>query len=76
MGSGRHFADWVKDRIEKYAFVEGRDYVTVIISQTGEKGRPRIEYYATLTMGKELAMVENNHQPLGPLEAVELKFAR
>jgi anti-repressor protein len=60
LGSGRHFADWVKDRIEKYAFVEGRDYVTVIISQTGEKGRPRIEYYATLTMGKELAMVENN----------------
>lgn len=29
--SGHRFADWVKARIEKYGFVEGRDYVVVII---------------------------------------------
>ena len=29
LGVGKRFADWVTDRIEKYGFVEGEDYVTV-----------------------------------------------
>ena len=41
-------------------FVEGRDYVTVHSPKRGNGGLPIIDYYATLTMGKELSMVENN----------------
>jgi phage anti-repressor protein len=58
---GRDFSNWIKGRITQYGFVEGRDYVKVALAQTGEKGgAPRIDYYGTLSMGKELAMVENN----------------
>jgi phage anti-repressor protein len=55
---GRHFPSWVTGRIAEYRFVEGKDYVKVVCPNRG--GPARIEYYATLTMGKELAMVENN----------------
>jgi anti-repressor protein len=53
--SGWDYSDWIKNRVEKYGFVEGRDYVTFFeIPKTG--GR-RVEYYGALSMGKELAMV-------------------
>jgi phage anti-repressor protein len=43
--------------------VEGRDYVKVVSPETGGNGGAgRVNYYGTLTMGKELAMVENNDQ--------------
>jgi anti-repressor protein len=65
--SGWDFSDWIKNRIEKYGFVEGRDFVTVpettVTVQNGKTYRsPRIDYYGTLVMGKELAMVENNER--------------
>ena len=44
--SKRQFADWVKDRVEKYNFVENQDYIT--FSQNNEKGRPNTEYFITL----------------------------
>jgi phage anti-repressor protein len=50
----------LEGRISQYGFVEGRDYVTVVTPNRA--GPARIEYHATLSMGKELAMVENNHQ--------------
>lgn len=58
LGSKRQFADWIKDHIENYGFVENQDFVTY--SQNSEKGRPRVEYALTLNMGKELSMVERN----------------
>ena len=58
--SKRQFADWIKNRIEKYGFVENVDYVT--FSQNCEKGRPSQEYFITLDMAKQLAMVENNEK--------------
>lgn len=58
--SKRQFADWIKNRVEKYGFVENVDYVT--FSQNCEKGRPSQEYYITLDMAKQLAMVENNEK--------------
>lgn len=61
LGSKRQFADWIKQRIEKYDFVENVDYES--FSQICEKpngGRPTIEYKLTINMAKELSMIENN----------------
>jgi phage anti-repressor protein len=60
---GRDFWTWIKVRIDRYGFAEGRDYVKVASPQTGGgrgSSTPRIDYYGTTTVGKELAMVENN----------------
>ena len=54
------FADWITNRIEKYEFEENKDFVT--FSKSLEKGRPTVEYYISLDMAKELAMVENNEK--------------
>lgn len=51
------FADWIKNRITQYGFIENQDYV---IQVAYTKGRPRKEYFITLDMTKELCMVENN----------------
>ena len=53
------FADWIKNRISQYGFIENQDYV-IQIAYT--KGRPRKEYFITLDMAKELCMVENNER--------------
>ena len=57
---GRDFSSWIKDRIDKYQFVENQDFV--VFTGTGEnaEGRPRIDYHLALDMAKELAMVERN----------------
>lgn len=52
------FADWITNRIEKYEFVEGVDFWT--FSENLENGGKRKEYYLSIGMAKELAMVENN----------------
>ena len=55
----RDFSTWIKQRIEQYGFVKDRDFTT----QEVLDGRNwRTDYQGTLPMGKELAMVENNHQ--------------
>ena len=41
---------------------ESQDFVT--FSKNLEKGRPSQEYYITLDMAKQLAMVENNESGL------------
>lgn len=62
---GRRFATWIKERIEKYQFVENQDFI--LVSQNGEiKGRGgdrrSMEYHLSLDTAKELAMVENNEE--------------
>ena len=61
---GRDFSAWIKDRISKYEFVETTDYI--MLPKTGElenKGlQGKIEYFVTLDMAKQLAMVENNEK--------------
>lgn len=59
--SKRQFANWVQDRIESYGFIEGEEYLTILL-KTPEGGRPRKEYYFKLDTAKEIAMVENNEQ--------------
>lgn len=62
LGSKRQFADWIKDRIEKYSFIENEDFY--IISQICETssggGTVKKEYILKIDTAKEIAMVENN----------------
>ena len=53
------YANWIKDRINEYGFIQDEDYL-VITERTN--GRPRKEYHITLDMGKELGMVERNER--------------
>lgn len=61
---GRDFATWMKDRIAEYEFSEGEDFVLVHQKGGIKKGRGgdrrSIDYFLTLEMAKELAMVEKN----------------
>ena len=60
------FADWIRNRISEYDFVENQDFVCV--SENSETQRAdgqrgvtvRKAYYITLDMAKELSMVERN----------------
>ncbi len=59
----RKFADWIKQRIEHYKFLENQDFFTIHkFVKRGESnlGNKLIEYYLTVDMAKELCMVENN----------------
>lgn len=63
LGVGRDFTTWIKGRISQYGFVESVDFVIVDtapqIGGVGNRGA-RTDYYLTLGMAKELAMMENN----------------
>lgn len=61
LGVGKDFSTWIKDRIEKYGFSEGKDF-SPNLGKTSSSlgGRPSIEYKLSIPMAKELAMVENN----------------
>ena len=63
LGNGDMFAHWIKNRIEKYEFVENQDFVSFwVATQKPNGGRPSQEYYITLDMAKELSMVERNEK--------------
>ena len=63
---GKRFTTWIQDRIAKYEFVEGQDYVIVeglSLPELGSaKARAQVtaEYHISTDMAKELSMVENN----------------
>ncbi len=59
---GRDFSSWIKARIEQYGFTENEDYVTTV-TKTGERKNVRqINYFITLDMAKELAMIERTDE--------------
>ena len=61
--SGKHFANWMKDRITQYGFIENKDYeVFAEIGNNPSGGRPAKEYMISLDMAKELSMVERNEK--------------
>ena len=63
LGSKRQFADWIKERIEKYGFIENQDYQVFhdfVKRDTG--GSTRKEYALSIDMAKEIAMVEGNER--------------
>jgi phage anti-repressor protein/ribosome-associated translation inhibitor RaiA len=59
---GRDFSTWVKDRIEKYDFIENQDFMLFTNSGENSEGRPRTDYIFKLEPAKEIAMVENNEK--------------
>lgn len=62
LGVGRTFNAWITTRIKQYEFVEGEDYI-LTKSKTGHrKNVTAFNYYITLDMAKELAMVERNEK--------------
>jgi len=61
LGARKVYANWIKDRIAKYGFVENQDYIIVQTKRAGNNATLK-EYYITLDMAKELSMVENNEK--------------
>ena len=59
--SKQDFSTWIKNRIEKYGFVENQDFVRFHKKKEANNAT-MIEYYITLDMAKELSMVERNEQ--------------
>ena len=61
--SKQDFSTWIKNRIEKYEFVENQDYIMLHkkmeLSKTGQMG---VEYFVSVGMAKELSMVERNEK--------------
>ena len=60
---GKDYSTWIKDRINKYDFVENQDFI--VFPESGKNlqgGRPRIGYAISIDMAKELSMVENNEK--------------
>ena len=74
--SRKQFSNWIKDRIGKYGFVQGQDYVVISGSPVLGNGlynpKPRIDYHLSLDMAKELSMVERNEK--GKQAFVQIKF--
>ena len=59
--SRQDFSTWIKNRIERYDFVENADYLLhKFMEQTPSGAKHKIDYYVSVGMAKELAMVENN----------------
>ena len=59
--SKQDFSTWIKNRVEQYDFVENADYLLhKFMEQTPSGAKHKIDYYITLDMAKELAMVERN----------------
>lgn len=62
--SKRQFADWIKERINQYGFIENQDY-QIFASQNNEAswgGQNKVEYALSIDMAKELSMVERNEK--------------
>ncbi|MCI9064142.1 MAG: hypothetical protein HFJ17_06030 [Clostridia bacterium] len=60
MKVGRDFTNWIKDRIKKYDFIENEDYILTLAKIGERRNVIKHDYYLTINMAKELAMVENN----------------
>jgi len=57
----QQYGNWIANRIKKYGFIENQDYIVFEIKKQGNNATLK-EYYITLDMAKELAMVENNEK--------------
>ncbi|WP_375608817.1 MULTISPECIES: antA/AntB antirepressor family protein [unclassified Bartonella] len=64
----RDFSNWIKDRISRYNFIEGQDFVKTQdlrspnLASAKSRSVIAINYHLTLEMAKELSMVERNEK--------------
>ncbi|WP_396584238.1 antA/AntB antirepressor family protein [Bartonella grahamii] len=57
----RDFSNWITDRIKKYNLLENHDFVcSPNLASKGRGGHNRKDYHLTLSVAKELSMLENN----------------
>jgi len=54
------FNDWIRNRIEKYGFIEKVDYISLTKNLVSGNNAVSNDIYMTIEMAKELCMVENN----------------
>lgn len=60
---GRDFSNWMKDRLEEIGAQEGVEFIALDNSPNLAKtsgGRPRRDYWLSLDLAKEIAMLERN----------------
>ncbi len=58
---GKDFSNWITDRIKKYNLLENQDFVwSPNLASKGGGGHNRKDYHLTLSVAKELSMLENN----------------
>lgn len=59
---GKDFSTWIKGNIEKYGFVEGLDFVKVPAKSSSPVlgSQEKIEYFLSIGMAKEIAMLTRN----------------
>lgn len=67
LGSKQQYVDWFRNRVLKYDFLDGVDFIfhkSMKVQFEGERevSRPFMEHFISLDMAKELSMVENNEQ--------------
>lgn len=63
LGSKQEFANWIKNNIQAYGFKKDKDYCSFDkIIKRGTGATKAKEYLLTISMAKELAMVERNEQ--------------
>ncbi|MGL5458902.1 MAG: antA/AntB antirepressor family protein [Cetobacterium sp.] len=64
LGVKSRFNDWIKNRINKYDFIENTDFTTITKSLVTAQGNryEEIDYILKLDTAKELSMVENNEK--------------
>ncbi|WP_375610809.1 MULTISPECIES: antA/AntB antirepressor family protein [unclassified Bartonella] len=64
----RDFSNWIKDRITRYNFIEGQDFIKTQdlrspnLASAKSRAVIKINYHLTLEMAKELSMVERNEK--------------
>lgn len=59
LNAKKDYTTWIKDRIKRFGFIEGVDYLLTEIGEQLPSGtKYRTEYYLTIGMGKELGMVD------------------
>nr|DAY59006.1 MAG TPA: AntA/AntB antirepressor [Caudoviricetes sp.] len=73
---GKDFSNWIKGRVDKYDFVEGKDFEVLYFDYRGNllnirhaklgdsenQQVSKIEYALSISMAKELSMLENNER--------------
>lgn len=59
LGNKRQFANWIKQRINECDLIEGEEVFNNFVKNPKD-GRPRTEYYLTITAAKEVALMERN----------------
>lgn len=59
---GTEYAKWF-ERMAEYGFIEGEDYSTILTNRSdGKAGKPRTNHALTISMAKELCMLQRNEK--------------